>query len=570
MRIGEIIGAPLNEKRRNPEKNKKTTTLAELQKYAGQKDVFVSFTTDVGSASHFPGTSGHDSRHQAGLRSRGETHNTSGSKLGVNPRSKYDTPIGIYAYPVDYVLDRKGDVEFASQMPYLQVFRAQGHFLDLNNYGEADLERDLQKLKEIRRGHGVAISDALRSADPDTPAGKIWNATRLVADSVTSDLNNAAQDDYYDEDNPEPDPADFDDDEDYWAARDEWENERADSARENAKDIAKTSVQWSKILRELGYEGATDIGGSGVIHENEPTQAVFFSIKPVKPLEVIHNAYRTERTPSQEDIWIAKPKILINMMRQGKVSAEQVANAFKQNPYALKKDIRWTDLTPEVQQYMLTHWREFLSPHNNEFLSFAPLPTNTLIQAIEADPWRATAIRKWNSKLLAYVLSNRDKFRSVLPALKLPPKVMANIVRENPEIIDQLPGSPVQVDDAILNAVLDVAPEKFVRWWQSYERKMIKPATTARFYKWILKSEYKNQWEMFLQSMITNFGLQGNVRNQFIASLRVLPKNKAVAYAKQFIYDANDRNARGYQIWRVIAKARPDVVEALVPRQTAP
>ena len=40
MRIHQILEA-----RRNPELNKKTSALSELQKYAGQKDVFVIFHT---------------------------------------------------------------------------------------------------------------------------------------------------------------------------------------------------------------------------------------------------------------------------------------------------------------------------------------------------------------------------------------------------------------------------------------------------------------------------------------------------------------------------------------------
>ena len=43
------------------------------------------------------------------------------------------------------------------------------------------------------------------------------------------------------------------------------------------------------MLRSLGYEGFTDKTGMGVIHKNEPTQAVFFSIKPIKLVEIIKN-----------------------------------------------------------------------------------------------------------------------------------------------------------------------------------------------------------------------------------------------------------------------------------------
>jgi hypothetical protein len=47
-------------------------------------------------------------------------------KLGINPQTKYNTPVGVYSYPVDYILDQVSgdifDVPFAGKMPYLHIF----------------------------------------------------------------------------------------------------------------------------------------------------------------------------------------------------------------------------------------------------------------------------------------------------------------------------------------------------------------------------------------------------------------------------------------------------------------
>ena len=51
----------------------------------------------------------------------------------------------------------------------------------------------------------------------------------------------------------------------------------------------KVTIVWTTIFRALGYEGFTDKTGMGVIHLNEPTQAVFFSIKPIKLVEILKN-----------------------------------------------------------------------------------------------------------------------------------------------------------------------------------------------------------------------------------------------------------------------------------------
>ena len=45
---------------------------------------------------------------------------------------------------------------------------------------------------------------------------------------------------------------------------------------------------WTKMFLDLGHHGFTDKNGYGVIHENEPTQAVFFSSKFIKHIDTIY------------------------------------------------------------------------------------------------------------------------------------------------------------------------------------------------------------------------------------------------------------------------------------------
>jgi hypothetical protein len=45
------------------------------------------------------------------------------AKLGVNPKSKFQgTPLGVYAYPLPYVIDREGSVPFFGERKYMLVF----------------------------------------------------------------------------------------------------------------------------------------------------------------------------------------------------------------------------------------------------------------------------------------------------------------------------------------------------------------------------------------------------------------------------------------------------------------
>lgn len=65
----------------------------------------------------------------------------------------------------------------------------------------------------------------------------------------------------------------------------EWQKGRS-------KPAPKKTVEWNRIMRILGYEYATDSRGAGVIHSNEPHQAVFFSGKYIVPIEKIYNSER--------------------------------------------------------------------------------------------------------------------------------------------------------------------------------------------------------------------------------------------------------------------------------------
>jgi hypothetical protein len=50
------------------------------------------------------------------------------------------------------------------------------------------------------------------------------------------------------------------------------------------------SVTWNKLFRDVGIDGFIDMG-KGIIHPSEPTQAVFFSMKPIQVLDRVENKY---------------------------------------------------------------------------------------------------------------------------------------------------------------------------------------------------------------------------------------------------------------------------------------
>lgn len=232
MRSYEFI----QEARKNPELNPKVSVNAaidyrlkqvhELDSVAGTANLFVSFTSI--------------------------------EKLGVNPGSEYDTPIGIYAYPAAYVSKQIDNMHpsqtlpFAGDQPYANIFSVYGgKIIDISsldnmsyNYYLTQLESVYQKIKnvdkseaEIAKLDDESVDEALVSSF----GGRLWYITMKLAELSKG----------------------------------------------------KAAVAWNSIFRSIGVDGVVD-NGAGIIHENEPTQAVFFSSKIIKRVERVANKYSPE------------------------------------------------------------------------------------------------------------------------------------------------------------------------------------------------------------------------------------------------------------------------------------
>jgi len=226
MRLDEIFEA-----RSNPTTNKigRESVLDALKKYSGQSNIFVTFAQDVGKMSH---------------PIWDNPKNVSGFKLGINPLSDWeDTPIGIYSYPIDYVIAQKRKVPYARQKPFLQIFKANGNFLNTRNYTDNNLRSDLEKIRNIANNlkWDEEKVNYIFNQFPKSynPAQHIWIITRLFAEHLMS-------------------------------------------------NSSRPYVNWNKLFRMIGYDGVID-NGYGVIDEREPTQSVFFSASNLTLIDVIEN-----------------------------------------------------------------------------------------------------------------------------------------------------------------------------------------------------------------------------------------------------------------------------------------
>lgn len=162
-------------------------------------------------------------------------------KVGVNPQSEHDTPIGIYFYPAKYYIEQatKKGVPYQHDAPYIQILKiTTDQILHVSGMTEPEYKRDVQKLL------GLDLITRLPPGDQDKvqklsqesgkkskikkSGGKLWY--------VTWKLSELLQKRYHKE----------------------------------------SPIIWNWMLRQLGYKVVIDLG-SGIIHENEPTQGVILA-----------------------------------------------------------------------------------------------------------------------------------------------------------------------------------------------------------------------------------------------------------------------------------------------------
>lgn len=388
----------LPEARRRPDINKKTSALEQLKKYEGRDDIFVSFTHDVGVRSHQRVPSSDAENEDGGVQAKGRDHNARGHKIGINPQSGYDTPLGVYCYPISYALSQEGEVEYGNDRPYIVVMKARDmrKVLDLGSYTADQYRRDKKVVLDWYPdlNDPNVLEEIEHDAKMGTPGGMIWNLTRAATNpSVHLDYANKVAYKHYgdDDDEDEDHDDDYDDDledddeddsakpawdvdpenwdEEAWGKQPEKPYFNTDPNQLSMKFEAagpgksqrvekRPPVQWARMLRTLGYDAAYDSDGEGIIHTNEPTQAVFFSKAGFEEVEVIHNiAPREPKTPFQ--IYDENPALFVAHLMKGKLKPlDKAVNIALVKPLLLSS-VDWEKMPPEVVQAFRDRAAEF-------------------------------------------------------------------------------------------------------------------------------------------------------------------------------------------------------------------
>jgi len=145
MRIKDIFEA-----RRNPHLNPRVDPYDALMMFADRKNVFVTFT-------EIP-------------------------KIGIKPNTKWDTPVGIYSYPLERVIDRSSSFSvfsnavFPRNQKWVTVFELKGNnILDLQNYDHSHV---------WKRVRDYAFHEGMLGVVEPYKNSNIWDAVNAIADYV--------------------------------------------------------------------------------------------------------------------------------------------------------------------------------------------------------------------------------------------------------------------------------------------------------------------------------------------------------------------------------------------------
>ena len=269
-------------------------------------------------------------------------------KLGVNPQSGFDTPLGIYAYPMSLgEILLSGSLPFATDRPYVNVFSVDmSRVVDTDSFSYDDLEDALAKLRQMyppeiitiqarkaerlfisseissmtweSNGHGQVVAQRTKKGftflggDGNSVEFTVMECVHIQSSAFSAEEYNRLVETGYFKDNPNHALS--------WSpivstqitlmkdhenliqrARTTTKDRRPFGQFWNVTRLLAEKIQskgsrsatWSHILSKF-FDGVVD-RGFGLIHDNEPEQAVFFSRKVIKDLGRFDNPLKASR-----------------------------------------------------------------------------------------------------------------------------------------------------------------------------------------------------------------------------------------------------------------------------------
>lgn len=223
----------LMELRRNPELNPKVPALKSLEKYKDDDSYFITFTSI--------------------------------EKVGLNPKTPFSTPVGVYAYKLKDVYDEllEKNYLFGVDRPYVNVLQINTNkVLDLENY--SNKQQDIEKLKKIYESEfDDAFEDIVKEFESSKDLLYPINTDGKYVYGLMNHISNKKSG--------------------------------------KSGQVKKSMVYFNVLLRKMGYDVVID--RTGTIHLLQPSQAVFLTPSSYKVVEKIINKNYDIETQKTSTYW---------------------------------------------------------------------------------------------------------------------------------------------------------------------------------------------------------------------------------------------------------------------------
>jgi len=229
-------------------------------------------------------------------------------KLGINPKSKYDTPLAVYAYPSDYVakMTSAKSVPFAGRSPHINLFKLKnpGNVLVLSTMNNAAFKAHVQSMRKVYINFYVdelkndnpykvssgeseearderfwklaidefekIVNDSSQNANVEGLGGRFWYISMMVA----KDMGQAKTDKKIGSGKE--------------TNSDKWYTPPAKTMQPKFSIVDEIPLMWNKLFRMIGIDACIDLG-DGIIHGGEPTQCAVFNPAAIEMVDRIKN-----------------------------------------------------------------------------------------------------------------------------------------------------------------------------------------------------------------------------------------------------------------------------------------
>ena len=294
-------------------------------------------------------------------------------KLGINPTSKYNTPVGIYSYPAGYIRDTigsgsMGKLPFAGKSPYANIFRARGNIVDLIAITSPEKNEYYKKIAQY--WSSVSGLDWKTSVDQ-------------VEDIINSAHKQARMANYYGGQ--------------LWYVTMRVAYMMAQGKSEVRGGANPSAVAWNTLFRNIGIAGCID-NGAGIIHTSEPHQAVFFDISAVEVIDRISNRINYNPDAIARNLRVGQDEKKFKISQYDKLrnlDVESQTRVVMSNPTLIKymhnppQDLMWAVLARDPM-----------------YIAHIKNPTETMKEvAIKANPSNIQYIKKPSEALKQLAVS---------------------------------------------------------------------------------------------------------------------------------------------------------------------